>query len=111
MSTGSSPTPETPDAAAQEWRDLTDRLVFDELWQRTGLTPRERSIVTVAVLFARGGPAGATRFHTRRAHENGLSFAELHEIAVHTAFYAGWPAGSPAVGLVGELWAEEGEQA
>lgn len=68
----------------------TTDLLFHELWLRPGLTPRDRSLVTVSALVA-SGQAAQIAYHLNRAMDNGLSRAETSEVLTHLAFYAGWP--------------------
>lgn len=68
----------------------TDRLLLGEVWQRPGLSARERSIVTLAVLVARNQPAELPDM-LHRALDNGVAPGEIAEIVTHLAFYAGWP--------------------
>jgi 4-carboxymuconolactone decarboxylase len=83
----------------------TQDLVLGQVWQRPGLSPRDRSIVTVAVLVARNG-AGELPFHFRRALDNGVKPVELSEIVTHLAFYSGWGNASAADRVLGEVFAE-----
>ncbi|WP_406466070.1 carboxymuconolactone decarboxylase family protein [Streptomyces sp. NBC_00111] len=84
---------------APKLADLTDQVLFGDVWEREGLSPRDRSLVTVTVLIAlyRSEQLG---FHLKLALENGLSEAELSEAITHLAFYAGWP---NAMGAAGQL--------
>jgi 4-carboxymuconolactone decarboxylase len=70
--------------------ELTDNVLFGDVWERPGLSPRDRSLVTVTALVSmyRTDQLG---FHLRRALENGLTQDELVEAITHLAFYAGWP--------------------
>ncbi|MFI9781043.1 carboxymuconolactone decarboxylase family protein [Streptomyces sp. NPDC051956] len=79
--------------------DLTDQVLFGDVWEREGLSPRDRSLVTVTALIAlyRSDQLG---FHLKLALENGLSAEELAEAITHLAFYAGWP---NAMGAAGQL--------
>ncbi|MGO2510358.1 carboxymuconolactone decarboxylase family protein [Marinomonas polaris] len=69
---------------------VTDEILFDQVWQRPQLSPRERSLITVAALTALYRTEQQT-FHLKKAIENGLSVEELAEAMTHLAFYAGWP--------------------
>ena len=71
---------------------LTDDVLFDDVWNRPELSPRDRSLITVAVLAA-GGDYDQLAFHLGRAVENGVSRDELIEALTHVTFYAGWPKG------------------
>jgi 4-carboxymuconolactone decarboxylase len=79
----------------------TDPLFLD-LWQRPGLAPRDRSLVTVSSLIASGQSAQIT-YHLNRAMNNGLTAEEAGEVVAHTAFYAGWPNAFSASTVVGEV--------
>ena len=68
----------------------TTDVLFRDLWLRPGLTPRDRSLVTVSALVATGQVAQIT-YHLNRAIDNGLTREEAGEVLGHLAFYAGWP--------------------
>ena len=68
----------------------TDDVLFGDVWKRTDLTPKERSLVTVAALTTMGN-ADQLVFHLDLAKQNGNTEAELIETITHLAFYAGWP--------------------
>ncbi|WP_326828021.1 MULTISPECIES: carboxymuconolactone decarboxylase family protein [unclassified Streptomyces] len=70
--------------------EVTDRVLFGDVWERPELSPRDRSLVTVSVLTAlyRTEQLG---YHLGKALENGLRVEELSEAITHLAFYAGWP--------------------
>ncbi|MBE9640730.1 carboxymuconolactone decarboxylase family protein [Salipiger mangrovisoli] len=70
--------------------DTTRELLFNDLWLRPALEPRDRSMVTVAALIAAGQPEQMT-FHLGRAMDNGLTQEEAGAMLSHLAFYAGWP--------------------
>jgi 4-carboxymuconolactone decarboxylase len=74
----------------------TDRILFDEVWQRPGLSKRDRSLITVAALTAMGKPDQLT-FHLDYARRNGVTEDELKEAILHLAFYTGWPNGMSAM--------------
>lgn len=81
---------------AEVLADLTNRVLFGELWQRPDLSARDRSLVTMAALVAIGQPEQLP-FHANRAMDNGLTQAEASEVITHVAFYAGWPRAMSAV--------------
>ena len=83
-----------PTAAALA--DLTNRVLFGDLWQRPDLSARDRSLVTMTALVAIGQPEQLP-FHANRAMDNGLTAAEAAEAVTHVAFYAGWPRAMSAV--------------
>lgn len=76
--------------------ELTNEVLFGDVWERPGLSPRDRSLVTVSVLAAlyRGEQLG---YHLGIALDNGLSVQELSEAITHLAFYAGWPNAMTAI--------------
>lgn len=86
---------------APKLAELTDEVLFADVWARPQLTPRERSIATVAALTALNRVEHLP-FHVNRARDNGLTNAELAELATHLAFYAGWPCAFPAVARLRE---------
>ena len=70
--------------------ELTDRVLFDDVWERPELSKRDRSLATVSALVAMNRP-DQLRFHLATAIENGVKKEELIEVITHLAFYAGWP--------------------
>lgn len=83
--------------------ELTDNVLFGDVWARPGLTPRDRSLATVSALIAMNRP-DQLRSHLARARENGLTEAELIEAITHLAFYAGWPSGVTASQVAREVF-------
>jgi 4-carboxymuconolactone decarboxylase len=73
----------------------TDRVLFDEVWERPGLSKRDRSLITVAALTAMG-KLEQLQFHLGFARQNGVTDDELKEALLHLAFYSGWPNGMGA---------------
>jgi len=70
--------------------DLTDDILFGDVWERPQLSKRDRSLITCAALVATG-KTEQMEFHFPRAIENGVTQEELVEMITHLAFYAGWP--------------------
>ena len=68
----------------------TDRVLFDEVWEREELSKRDRSLVTLAALTALG-KTEQLRFHLDFARRNGVTEDEVKEAILHLAFYTGWP--------------------
>ena len=83
--------------------DLTDRVLFGDLWQRPDLTARDRSLVTTAALIAIGQPEQLP-FHTNRAMDNGMSRDGMAAMLAHVAFYAGWPRAMSAVSVLDKVF-------
>ena len=82
--------------------ELTDRVLFGDVWERQDLSKRDRSLVTVAALIALNRPE-QLRFHLGRALENGLKKEELVEVITHLAFYSGWPNAMSAIMIAKEV--------
>lgn len=80
---------------APKLAELTDEVLFGDVWKRPELSPRDRSLVTVAALTALGR-TDQLRSHLNLPLDNGVTHTELSELATHLAFYAGWPAGMTA---------------
>lgn len=81
---------------APELAMLTDDVLFADVWERPGLSKRDRSLVTVAALVAlhRTNEMGA---HMKSAIDHGVTVDELIEVITHLAFYASWPNAQTAV--------------
>jgi len=77
---------------APKLAELTDDVLFGDVWARPGLSPRDRSLITVAALTALAR-TDQLASHLGLALDNGLTREELSEMATHLAFYAGWPCG------------------
>lgn len=76
--------------------ELTDNVLFGDVWERPGLSPRDRSLVTVSVLAALYR-SEQLPYHLGVALDNGLSVEELSEAITHLGFYAGWPNAMTAI--------------
>ena len=85
--------------------DITQDVLFGEVWERPELSKRDRSLITVAILIA-NYRVNELPFHLNRALENGVTKDELREVLTHSAFYAGWPAASTAVGIARKVFAD-----
>jgi len=90
---------------APNFAQLTDDVLFGDVWSRPGLSPRDRSLITVSALIAMNRP-DQLRGHLARARQNGLSDAELVEAIRQLAFYAGWPSAVTAFGVAREVFNE-----
>lgn len=90
---------------APKLAELTDDVLFGDIWERLGLSKRDRSLITVATLVAlyRGRELPA---HLNRALDNGVSQDELIELITHLAFYAGWPTAVSAIAAAREVFAK-----
>lgn len=85
--------------------NYTESLLLGDVWKRPDLSPRDRSIVTIAVLIARNQPAELP-FYLNRALDNGVTPGEISEIITHLAFYSGWPNAMAAVKATRPVFAE-----
>ena len=84
----------------------TDDVLFGQAWKRPELTPKERSLITVAALTT-GGNTEQLTYHLGLAKENGATEAELIEAITHLAFYAGWPKAMSAMTVAKQLFRSE----
>jgi 4-carboxymuconolactone decarboxylase len=87
--------------------EYTDNVLFGEVWERPGLSKRDRSLITVAALVAlyRGEQL---KGHLERALANGVTKDELIELITHLAFYSGWPTAMSAASLAKDVFEAEG---
>lgn len=81
----------------------TTDVLFRDLWLRPDLAPRDRSLVTVSALIARGQVAQVP-FHLNKAMDNGLTQQQAAEVITHLAFYAGWPNAFSALPVAKEVF-------
>ena len=91
---------------APKLSELTQQVLFGDIWERPGLSKRDRSLITVAALVALHRNE-QLRFHLMRALENGVTKDEVIEEITHLAFYSGWPTAMSAIQLAKELYQEE----
>jgi len=82
---------------------LTDDILFGDVWKRTDLSPRDRSLITIASLLTSSSFEQLPN-HLRLARQNGLTEAELKEAIIHLAFYAGWPKAMSAMTVAKETF-------
>ena len=83
----------------------TDAVLFGDVWMRPGLSPRDRSLITVAALVA-GYRTNELPFHLKKALDNGVSKDELIELITHLAFYSGWPTANSALPIARRVFEE-----
>ena len=91
---------------APKFVELSDDVVFGDIWRRPGLSKRDRSLVTVAALVALHRDR-YIRVHMKLAMQNGVTSEELVEAITHLAFYAGFPNATTALTALQELLAED----
>jgi 4-carboxymuconolactone decarboxylase len=87
---------ETLQRVAPKLSELTADVLFGDVWQRPDLSPRDRSLITLATLTALGR-TGQIPWHIDFALSNGVERKEMVELFTHLAFYAGWPAAVAAL--------------
>ncbi len=85
--------------------EYTEKVLFGDVWERPGLSKRDRSLITVATLVATYRPE-QLRGHLQRALINGVTKDELIELITHLAFYAGWPTAMSAASIAKEVFEE-----
>jgi 4-carboxymuconolactone decarboxylase len=88
---------------APKLADLTDSVLFGDVWERPQLSKRDRCLVTISALIAMNRP-DQLRSHLARARENGLTEEQLVEAITHLAFYAGWPSAVTAIAVAREVF-------
>ena len=84
---------------------LTDDVLFGDVWKRPGLSPRDRSLITVASLVALYR-TNELPIHLKKALENGVTRDELVEAITHLAFYSGWPTAITAITIARRVFEE-----
>lgn len=86
--------------------DLTANVLFGDVWERSQLSKRDRSLITVATLVALYR-TDQLRGHIRRALDNGVTKEEISEVITHMAFYSGWPTAANAVQVAKQVFDEK----
>lgn len=97
--------PKNMQAIAPGLANYTDQVLFGDVWERTQLSPRDRSLVTVSTLIATGKTAQLSG-HLGRGLNNGIKPSEVAGIVTHLAFYTGWPNAVSALGVIEQTFAE-----
>jgi 4-carboxymuconolactone decarboxylase len=118
MAIAHSETPAAPDTApaqqqsraqqlygdiAPKMAELTDEVLYGDIWERPGLSNRDRSLATVSALVAMNRP-DQLRSHLAIAKRNGVTEEELIETITHLAFYSGWPNAVSAIAVAKEVF-------
>ena len=102
-------TPEDVRKVSPALAQYTQDAISNDLWKRPALSPRDRSIVTVAVLIARIQTIGMLHYFNL-ALDNGVTPRELSEIITHLAFYSGWSNAFSAVAVAKDVFVQRGVQ-
>lgn len=92
-------------ATAPKLAELTDDVLYGDIWERPGLSKRDRSLVTVAALIVLNRP-DQLRSHLALARQNGVTQDELVETITQMAFYSGWPSAVSAVAIAKDVFAQ-----
>jgi 4-carboxymuconolactone decarboxylase len=92
---------------APAFQHYTTEIVLGDLWKRPQLSPRDRSVVTVAALIARNQTIDLA-FYMGLALDSGVTPCEISEIITHLAFYAGWSNGAAAASVASAVFNERG---
>jgi 4-carboxymuconolactone decarboxylase len=85
--------------------ELTDKVLFGDVWANTALSPRDRSLVTITSLISLYR-INEMPFHLKRALENGMTKDEIIAVITHLAFYAGWPPAMTALQIARKVFGE-----
>ncbi len=101
------PTPADSRAVSPALAHNTETTLIGEVWKRPGLSPRDRSLATVAVLIARGQTVEMF-YHFNKALDNGVKPVELSETINHLAYYAGWGNATATVLIAKDVFASRG---
>ena len=88
--------------------DLTEKVLFGDVWERKELSKRDRSLIVCAALVAMNRTE-QLKGHAGRALDNGVTRTELSELVTHLAFYGGWPVAMSAAGVIKDVFAERDE--
>jgi 4-carboxymuconolactone decarboxylase len=87
--------------------EVTEQVIYGDIWERPGLSKRDRSLIVIASLISTYRPE-QLRGHLARALDNGVTTDEIAEVITHLAFYAGWPSSMTAARIAKEVFAERG---
>ena len=86
--------------------ELSEKVLYADVWERPGLSKRDRSLITVAALMAMGRSDQLTG-HLDRALANGVTKDEIGELITHLAFYSGWPTAMTAGRVAKQVFEEK----
>ena len=86
--------------------EITEEVLFGDVWERPGLSKRDRSLITITALIALYR-TDQLRGHIGRALDNGVTKEEIGEIITHVAFYAGWPTAASAARIAKGVFDEQ----
>ena len=89
-------TRETLAQVAPKLASVTEKVLFGDIWQRSELSPRDRSLITLSALVALCHTEQLD-YHLELARKNGITDIEISELITHLAFYSGWPTAASAL--------------
>jgi 4-carboxymuconolactone decarboxylase len=89
---------------APKLAQITDDVLFGDVWERSELASRDRSLVTITALIA-GGNSEQLEYHINLGRQNGLTEDEIKEAIIHLAFYTGWPKAITAIMIAKNIFA------
>jgi len=107
MAVQPSPSREAVRGTVPKMIELSETVIYGDIWERPGLSKRDRSLIVVASLIATYRPE-QLRGHLARALDNGVTKDEIGEIITHLAFYSGWPGSMTAARIAREVFEERG---
>jgi 4-carboxymuconolactone decarboxylase len=107
MAVAPSPAREAVRATVPKMIALSEEVIYGDIWERPGLSKRDRSLIVVASLISQYRPE-QLRGHLARALDNGVTKDEIAEIITHLAFYSGWPGSMTAANIAREVFEERG---
>ena len=95
---------------APQFAHFNDDILFGEVWSREErLSPRDRSLITVAALMGSGILDSSLQHHIERAKANGVTRDEMAEALTQLAFYAGWPKAWAVFRMAKEIYGDDGK--
>ena len=93
---------------APKFAELNDDVLFGEIWSREDkLSPRDRSVITIAGLFGKGIVDGPFESHIAMGKAHGITKTEIVEVITQLAFYCGWPLAWKAFPIIDKIYGEE----
>ena len=89
---------------APQFAELNDDVLFGQVWAREDqLSPRDRSLITIAALMT-NGDYEQLKYHLQQGKDNGITKDEIVETVTQLAFYVGWPKAWTVLKMAKEIW-------
>ncbi len=92
---------------APKFAEVTDEVLFGDIWRDADLSPRDRSVVTVSSLISLYR-INELPYHVKIALDNGVTKKEIIAMITHLAFYSGWPTAASAMTIANKVFEEAG---